>query len=218
MIDLSTILGLAGILVSILAATVTLLFADRREVRRRYVDARTIVLNDLSRSLGQDSIPSAQTISAVIRSVHREMNLQRVNLDLEMILDDLLRSVTADPFLDASRRSSLQAQVQQVRRDVAEAPDDHAEEGGFRLSPKLVAAVTGTIVGGLSGWILFYLAEHYYPGGFPSALGNTAFVVLSGPLAVFASLLFRAIMTGVARSNESTTPSELPKSTKPRGE
>jgi len=110
--SLSIGLGVVGILVSIGVGFGTYWLAERRSRRNRWQGAKDIVLRDLSKSLGEGSVPPPQVILATIRSVLRGQNAPDLAVvTLEEVKDDLLRQITADPFLDVDRRKQLQAEV-----------------------------------------------------------------------------------------------------------
>lgn len=110
--DLSVLLGVVGIVVSIGVGFGTFYIADRRATRNRWQSAKDTVLRDLSKSLGEGNVPDASVIKATIRSVLRSQNTNDLSaVTLEEISDDLLRQITADPFLEPERRKQLQADV-----------------------------------------------------------------------------------------------------------
>jgi len=110
--SLSITLGIIGILVSIGVGFGTYYLADKQARRNRWQGAKDIVLRDLSKSLGEGSVPEPGVILATVRSVLRSQNAADLAVvTFEEVKDDLLRQVTADPFLDAERRKQLQNQV-----------------------------------------------------------------------------------------------------------
>lgn len=117
--DWSLILGILGIVVSILVGWLTYRLADRRAQSQRYVTAKATVLQELSKSLGEDSVPTPDILEATIRSVLREVGDPRVEIALDELLDDLVRQVTSDPFLDGERRRKLQGDIQKVRAEAS---------------------------------------------------------------------------------------------------
>jgi hypothetical protein len=74
----------------------------------------------------------------------------RVELNLDDVLDDLVRQVTSDPFLNSERRRQLQADIYRVREEARakhlKTPEEErevADIGQFRssLTSTLVATV-----------------------------------------------------------------------------
>jgi hypothetical protein len=111
----SIAVGVLGILASVVVGWLTYRLADRRARNQRYAAAKSTVLQELSNPLGEDAVPTPHIIEATIRSVLREMGDPRVKLGVDDVLDDLLRQVTSDPFLDRDRRTKLQNDVLKVR-------------------------------------------------------------------------------------------------------
>jgi hypothetical protein len=117
-VDLSIVLGVIGIVVSIAVGWLTFVLTDRRTRSARWRHAKAIVLQDLSKALGEGEVPSRVVIEATIRSVLREQNASDLSsLTLDEVVDDLLRQVTSDPFLDAGRRSHLHEQLLSLTRE-----------------------------------------------------------------------------------------------------
>ena len=114
--NITILLGLIGILVSIGVGFGTFYLADKRARINRWQNAKDMVLRDLSKSLGEGNVLDASVIKATIRSVlrsHNAIDLSVVTLD--EIADDLLRQITADPFLVPERRKQLQSDVLELR-------------------------------------------------------------------------------------------------------
>src|SRR3989304_9654238 len=112
----SVLLGIAGIIVSVGVGFGTFYLADKRAKRSRWENAKETVLRDLSKSLGEGNVPDASVIKATIRSVLRSHNATDLSvITLDEISDDLLRQITADPFLDADRRKKLQSDVLELK-------------------------------------------------------------------------------------------------------
>lgn len=118
--DWSLILGIIGILVSVGVGWITYRLADRRARNQRHATAKATVLQELSKSLGEDSVPTPAVIEATLRSVVREVADPKVAVSLDEVLDDLVRQVTSDPFLNAERRRKLQDDIEKVRTDASE--------------------------------------------------------------------------------------------------
>jgi hypothetical protein len=110
--NLNILLGLIGILVSIGVGFGTFYVADRRSRRNRWQNAKDMVLRDLSKSLGEGSVPNASVIKATTRSILRSHNSNDMSVvTFDEIIDDLIRQITADPFLESDRRKQLQRDV-----------------------------------------------------------------------------------------------------------
>jgi len=115
--ELSILLGIAGIIVSIGVGFGTFYLADKRAKRNRWVNAKETVLRDLSKSLSEGTIPDALVIRATIRSVLRSHNASDLSVvSLDEIADDLLRQITADPFLESERRKQLQNEILELKQ------------------------------------------------------------------------------------------------------
>ena len=115
----SIILSIAGIVVSVVVGWLTYRLADRRARNQRHTVAKNAVLQDLSNSLGEDSIPNPVIIEATIRSVLRQIADPKIDLATDEVLDDLIRQVTSDPFLDPERRRKLQSDIERVREEAS---------------------------------------------------------------------------------------------------
>lgn len=85
--------------------------------------AKAQVIGDLAPSLGQSTVPSRAVILATIRSVAREHNLPSADLRCDDVIDELLRQVTADAFLETERRAALQAALVKLSQE----PTDSTE-------------------------------------------------------------------------------------------
>jgi hypothetical protein len=132
--DVNILLAIAGIIVSIGVGFGTFYLADKRAKRNRWESAKETVLRDLSKSLGEGNVPDASVIKATIRSVLRNHNASDLSVvTLDEISDDLLRQITADPFIDAERRRKLQNDVLHLKEAQAKieaemSPEEKAEE------------------------------------------------------------------------------------------
>lgn len=142
--DTNMLLAVAGIIVSIAVGFGTFYLADKRARRNRWENAKETVLRDLSKSLGEGNVPDASVITATIRSVLRSHSANDLSVvTLEEIADDLLRQITADPFLEAERRKKLQNDVLQLREAQARieaemSPEEKAvEERKIETTEKL---------------------------------------------------------------------------------
>ncbi len=117
--DLSILLGAGGILVSIAVGWGTFTLTDRRARAGRWRHAKQVINQDLARTLGEGAVPSRDVVVATIRSVLRSQGTADMSaVTLEEIVDDLIRQVTADPFLDPERRRHLQDQLTELKRPV----------------------------------------------------------------------------------------------------
>jgi hypothetical protein len=121
--DWSVLLGALGICVSIGVGWVTYRLASRRATSERYILAKDTVLRELSKSLGEDAVPSLDILEATIRSVLHDVGDPQLQLNVADIFDDLLRQVTSDPFLDAARRRKLQSDIQASRAQATRGPN-----------------------------------------------------------------------------------------------
>lgn len=150
----SIVLGVLGIVASVLVGWLTYRLADRRARKQRYMAAKTTVLQELSNSLGEDAVPTPYIIESTIRSVLREMADPRMNLALDDVLDDLMRQVTSDPFLDRDRRLKLQNDIVKVREDwkaQGEKPDVISSE--FRERSLLTSTTFAGVLGMLAALV-----------------------------------------------------------------
>ena len=126
--NLSIWLGIVGIVVSIAVGYGAYWLAERRARRNRWEGAKGIVLRDLSMSLGEGNVPEPLVILATIRSVLRGHNAPDLAVvTFEEVRDDLIRQITADPFLDTERRKQLLAQMLSLK--APEVPLKPPEEG-----------------------------------------------------------------------------------------
>lgn len=155
--DFSILLSIAGIVVSIGVGFGTFYLANKRAERNRWGNAKETVLRDLSKSLGEGNIPDASVIKATIRSVLRTQNTTDLSVvTLDEISDDLLRQITADPFLDAERRKQLQSDLLKLKENQAKieaemsAEQKEAEvekiETGERLTWSTIASLSAGII------------------------------------------------------------------------
>ncbi len=129
--DLSVLLNVASIVASIAVGFGTFYVADKRARRSRWEAAKDTVLRDLSKSLSEGNIPPPQVILATIRSVLRSQNLTELGaVTLGEVADDLIRQITADPFLDAERRKKLQIEVLALK--TAQATEEEVRDSKLR--------------------------------------------------------------------------------------
>ena len=154
--EISLIVGVVGIIVSIGVGFRTFYLADKRAKRNRWENAKETVLRDLSKSLGEGNVPDALVIKATIRSVLRNHNTSDFSVvTLEEISDDLLRQITSDPFLEAERRKKLQEEVlslklAQVKLEEAMSPEDKlAENVKLDTSKKLTWSTIASLMAGI---------------------------------------------------------------------
>lgn len=165
--DLTIVLSFAGIIVSIFVGFGTFYLADKRARRNRWQNSKDMVLQDLSKSLGEGNVPDAAIIQATIRSVLRSQNANDLSaVTLDEIADDLLRQITSDPFLNSERRGQLQGEVLNLKAKTAqeakELPfaESKKEEAVIERSVRLtwstlvslLAGITASLVASL-GWV-----------------------------------------------------------------
>jgi len=149
--DWSLLLGFLGILVSIVVGWLTYRLADRRARNQRYFTAKSTVLQELSKSLGEDSVPTPNILEATIRSVLLEVGDPSVQINVGEVLDDLTRQVTSDPFLGSERRRKLQTDIETVRSELVkghlqeEQPKESATEDMRNAPLTLVPAIIGML-------------------------------------------------------------------------
>ena len=154
--DINVLLAVAGIIVSIGVGFGTFYLADKRARRNRWESAKETVLRDLSKSLGEGNVPDASVIKATIRSVLRSHNANDLSVvTLEEIGDDLLRQITADPFLDPERRKKLQNDVLQLKETQARieaemSPEEKAVEAKkIETTVKLTWSTVASLAAGI---------------------------------------------------------------------
>jgi hypothetical protein len=166
--DFSALLGVIGIAVSIGVGFGTFYIADNRARRSRWQNAKDIVLRDLSKSLGEGNVPDAFVIKATIRSVLRGQNTSNLSaVTLEEISDDLLRQITADPFLDPERRKQLQNDViklkeAQTQHEEAMSPEQReAEAVTIEAAAKLSWQTASSLLAGIMASIIAAASLNY---------------------------------------------------------
>lgn len=159
--DINILLAVAGIIVSIAVGFGTFYLADKRARRNRWENAKETVLRDLSKSLGEGNVPDASVIKATIRSVLRSYSANDLSVvTLEEVADDLLRQITADPFLEAERRKKLQNDVLQLKKAQARieaemSPEEKAvEERKIETTEKLTWSTVVSLGVGIASSIL----------------------------------------------------------------
>ena len=171
LMNMSNILSVFGIVVSVLIGLTTFYIADRRSRRNRWQQARETILKELSKTLGEENIPNFEIISATIRSVLRGYNPGSLDkVTVVEVTDDLLRQITSDPFLDSERRTKLQNQVLDVKTvglqaEVAMSEEAIVSVAGSKVEAidkisilALIAGITSTILAGILfvsvGWLI----------------------------------------------------------------
>jgi hypothetical protein len=159
--DVNILLAVAGIIVSIAVGFGTFYLADKRARRNRWENAKETVLRDLSKSLGEGTVPDASVIKATIRSVLRSHSANDLSVvTLEEIADELLRQITADPFLEAERRKKLQNDVLQLKEAQARieaemSPEEKAvEERKIETTEKLTWSTVVSLGVGIASSML----------------------------------------------------------------
>ena len=175
LMNMSNILSVFGIVVSVLIGLTTFYIADRRSRRNRWQQARETILKELSKTLGEENIPNFEIISATIRSVLRGYNPGSLDkVTVAEVTDDLLRQITSDPFLDSERRNKLQTQVLDVKTAGLQAEEAMSEEeaivsvAGAKVEAidkfsilSLIAAITSSIIVAISFVSLEWLFDLY---------------------------------------------------------
>ena len=157
----SVLLGIAGIIVSVGVGFGTFYLADKRARRSRWENAKETVLRDLSKSLGEGNVPVASVIKATIRSVLRTHNATDLSvITLDEISDDLLRQITADPFVDADRRKKLQSDVLELKEAQVKIETEMSPEQKEAEAKKLESTekVTWSAVASLAAGIITSIA------------------------------------------------------------
>jgi hypothetical protein len=135
--DVGVLLGFVGAALSALGIAVAWLLwviSEGRNARRRSQRAKETVLRELAVSLGEGRPPPFAVFQSTVRSVFRAENIvvEDPDLPLHEVVDDLMRQVTADPFLDPARRQTLQDQLLGLA----------ATAGAFRTSSLNAAAAS----------------------------------------------------------------------------
>ena len=153
--DLSILLGVIGIAVSIAVGYGTYWLTERQSRRNRWRGAKDTVLRDLSMSLGEGNVPDPLAILATIRSVLRDHNAPDLAaVTFEEVRDDLVRQITADPFLETERRKQLLTQT--LNLQAPQTPSETLAErrpdsGAFASSVgALLAGLVSSVVAGVS--------------------------------------------------------------------
>lgn len=208
-IDWSLGVGVFGIFVSIAVGLGTFWAADRRTQRNRLLTARGLIVQVLSRSLADGSIPKRPVIEAVVRSVLREQGtVYDEQTTVAEVIDDMLRQVASAPFLEADRRSSLQSQLLALSSDskpsVLKEPGVVISSEGsiqvgeiihhntysypsWRLAGNLLLGVASSIVAAVA---LLLLVQNQIPKNFGTWLSeNSAWMVSGVGVAVLSVVL-----------------------------
>lgn len=116
--NLSILIGIIGIIISVFIGLTTFFIADRRSRRGKWQQARETVARELSKTLGEGNIPNHEIISSTIRSVLRSHNPGAIDaISVEEIIDDLIRQITSDPFLDSEKRKELQDRILTIKNE-----------------------------------------------------------------------------------------------------
>lgn len=160
--DLTIVLSVFGIIVSILVGFGTFYLADKRARRNRWKNAKDMVLQDLSKSLGEGNVPDAAVIQATIRSVLRGHNANDLSaVTLDEVADDLLRQITSDPFLDSERRRQLQREVLDLKaKEEKETTtvEEKKEEAILKRSDRLTWSTLVSLIAGIIASIVASLS------------------------------------------------------------
>ncbi|HEV3219129.1 MAG TPA: hypothetical protein VGZ48_05125 [Candidatus Acidoferrales bacterium] len=166
--DWSIILGVIGVVVSIGVGLGTFFLAQRSARRGKWETAKNIILRDLSKSLGDGTVPTSHVILAIIRSVLRDQNVSDTGaVTIDEIKDDLLRQITSDPFLEAGRRKQLQDQVDALQLDEHSLTRDERSLEGIagRRDWSTIRSIGFSLLGAvLTAFILARLSSLTVPG------------------------------------------------------
>lgn len=179
-----------GIVATVIVSWVTYHLSVRVTRRNQWQSAKETILRDLSRSLGEGTVPSPEIIVSTMRSVLR--NQGAINLEvitLEEIVDDLIWQVTSDPFLDSARRTQLQSELLGVTQAYHELKSKQIPQTLQRRSlsstPDLIRSVTPvflSLIAGLSSLALFFyllipLASKSSTSGSLHSNSNTIYLI-----------------------------------------
>ena len=146
--------------VSILAGIATsfafFVLSTRKARRAGWRLAKSRITADLAQSLGQDRVPPPEAIVATIRSILREHDVTELQgVTYGEVMEELLRQVTADPFLDSERRTALQLSLINLQRlpgrvsDGAEAGSKSSAEYDDRTDAELSPATPAASAQGI---------------------------------------------------------------------
>lgn len=106
------VLTVIGILAGVATSFVFFLLSTRKARRVAWRLAKSRITSDLAQSLGQDRVPPREAIVATIGSILREHDVGELqDVAYGEVIEELLRQVTADPFLDRERRLTLQSSL-----------------------------------------------------------------------------------------------------------
>ena len=173
--DLSTLLGVVGIAVSVVLGLGTYYLTERRGKKSRWHAAKESVLRDLSNSLGEDEVPGRTVILATIRSVLRAQNAADLEaVTLHEIVDDLLRQITSDPFLDAKRRAQLQAKVLALRQPTQDEISGESLETAEIGRGEAASYFGGSSWGALLAGVVASLVAGLIAAGLPTLFSRVA--------------------------------------------
>jgi hypothetical protein len=165
-VDSSLLLNIAGIVISVALGLGTFYAADRRARRNRWEAAKDTVLRELSKSLGEGRVPPQAVIQATINSVLRSLNVANLGVvTLDQVADDLLRQVTADPFLDAERRAQLQGEILALKTSADGGPPEVVAGRApgqdaliqKRFGPAVSSLIAGVVVAGIAALLFSQL-------------------------------------------------------------
>jgi uncharacterized membrane protein len=161
--DWSISLSIVGIFVSILIGLTTFYITDKRSRQRRWYQIKETILMELSKSLSEGNVPKLEIISATIRSILRDSNIGELNsIAIDEILDDLIRKITSDPFLDPERRKKLQDQLLTVK---SEQIGEGHEENGTRTKEVQIMSISSSMGSILLGIITSIIAAFFLSYG-----------------------------------------------------
>jgi hypothetical protein len=124
--DRGVIIGVIGVIATIVVGGATYWLTAggvSREYDERVRTARSDILVELGRSIGEDVVPDREKITAVIDSVDREYGIKPQDSEqVDTVIDDLIARVLANEFLDSKRRQELSSQLLAVKNTPPPAP------------------------------------------------------------------------------------------------
>jgi len=80
--------------------------------------AKETVLKELLKSISENNIPKREIISATIKSVFRDYHVKELDVvTVDEVIDDLIRDVSSNPFLDSKYRKQIQNELLAMKLD-----------------------------------------------------------------------------------------------------
>ncbi|MBI5497486.1 MAG: hypothetical protein HY904_20920 [Deltaproteobacteria bacterium] len=151
--DVSFLSGGVGTVVSISIGLLTSFLAERRARRTRWHTAKDIILRDLAVALAEGNPPNASAILATMRSVMREYSVSgRAGTRLQEVVDDMVRAIVSDPFLEPDRRRQLQNAAMGMHEvsKTREFESPIAASQRTRVSPRsIIVGISSMVIAGL---------------------------------------------------------------------